>query len=91
MIRGVRNGPSPATNVLLARFLLPKGRHYLSVGGPAFRAGGEFRALTEDAVRQAKTQDLQRAVAALQVNPVVLSEPAAVSFSHASTRRTTCS
>jgi hypothetical protein len=53
-------------------------------GGEAeVQAAGEFRALTEDAVRQAKTQDLQRAVAALQVNPVVLSEPEAVSFSRA--------
>lgn len=47
------------------------------------RAAGEFRALTEDAVRRAKTEDLQRAVAALQANPVVLSEPEAVSFSRA--------
>jgi Domain of unknown function (DUF2017) len=47
------------------------------------RAAGEFRALTEDAVRRSKTQDLQRAVAALQVNPVVLTEPEAVSFSRA--------
>lgn len=52
-------------------------------GGAADRAAGEFRALTEDAVRRAKTQDLQRAVAALQANPVVLSEPEAVSFSRA--------
>ncbi|MDI3330461.1 MAG: DUF2017 family protein [Micrococcus sp.] len=51
--------------------------------GTADRAAGEFRALTEDAVRRAKTQDLQRAVAALQANPVVLSEPEAVSFSRA--------
>ncbi|HRO29551.1 DUF2017 family protein [Citricoccus sp.] len=51
--------------------------------GAADRAAGEFRALTEDAVRRSKTQDLQRAVAALQANPVVLTEPEAVSFSRA--------
>ncbi|MCY1159607.1 MAG: hypothetical protein MOP51_2632 [Citricoccus sp.] len=52
-------------------------------GDAADRAAGEFRALTEDAVRRSKTQDLQRAVAALQANPVVLTEPEAVSFSRA--------
>jgi hypothetical protein len=52
-------------------------------GEAADRAAGEFRALTEDAVRRSKTQDLQRAVAALQANPVVLTEPEAVSFSRA--------
>lgn len=86
-------GPGPGTTAVphrrapadpaLAR-LLPDG-----VAGGAEddaatrRAAGEFRALTEDAVRRAKTEDLERAVAALQANPVVLSEPEAVSFSRA--------
>jgi hypothetical protein len=74
--------PAPA-DPALAR-LLPDGvvaDH--GDGGTSDRAAGEFRALTEDAVRRAKTQDLQRAVAALQANPVVLSEPEAVAFSRA--------
>lgn len=64
----------------LAR-LLPPGVHGDSADEQA--AAGEFRALTEDTVRQSKTVDLQRAVAALQVNPVVLDEPDAVAFSRA--------
>lgn len=71
--------PAPA-DPALAR-LLPAG-----VAGDdeaAEHAAGEFRALTEDAVRRSKTEDLQRAVAALQSSPVVLSEPEAVSFSRA--------
>jgi hypothetical protein len=60
----------------LAR-LLPPGVH----GDDT--AAGEFRALTEDGVRRAKTADLQRAVAALQANPVVLDEENAVAFSRA--------
>jgi Domain of unknown function (DUF2017) len=74
--------PAP-TDPALAR-LLPDGVvSEPGDDGTADRAAGEFRALTEDAVRRAKTQDLQRAVAALQANPVVLSEPEAVSFSRA--------
>lgn len=71
--------PAPA-DPALAR-LLPAG-----VAGDdeaAERAAGQFRALTEDAVRRSKTEDLQRAVAALQSSPVVLSEPQAVSFGRA--------
>ncbi len=64
----------------LAR-LLPPGVHGDSAREQA--AAGEFRALTEDAVRRSKTADLQRAVAALQVNPVVLDEAEAVAFSRA--------
>lgn len=64
----------------LAR-LLPPGVHGDSADEQA--AAGEFRALTEDSVRQSKTADLQRAVAALQVNPVVLEEPDAVAFGRA--------
>ncbi|MEO9246602.1 DUF2017 family protein [Citricoccus nitrophenolicus] len=64
----------------LAR-LLPPGVHGDSPAEQA--AAGEFRALTEDSVRRSKTADLQRAVAALQVNPLVLDEANAVSFSRA--------
>ncbi|MFC7402724.1 DUF2017 family protein [Citricoccus sp. GCM10030269] len=46
-------------------------------------AAAEFRAMTEDGVRRAKTADLQRAVAALQIDPVVLDEQNAVAFSRA--------
>jgi hypothetical protein len=72
--------PAPA-DPALAR-LLPDGVVDVD-GGTAGQAAGEFRALTEDAVRRAKTQDLQRAVAALQAGHVVLTEPEAVSFSRA--------
>jgi hypothetical protein len=82
-------GPTPApyrpapADPALAR-LLPDGVVGDHGGdGTSDQAAGEFRALTEDAVRRAKTQDLQRAVAALQASPVVLSEPEAVSFSRA--------
>jgi len=68
----VRTPEDPA----LAR-LLPSG-----VEGDE-EAAAEFRALTEEAVRRSKTEDLQRAVAALQANPVVLSEAEAVSFGRA--------
>ncbi|REE02691.1 DUF2017 domain-containing protein [Citricoccus nitrophenolicus] len=64
----------------LAR-LLPPGVHGDTPAEQA--AAGEFRALTEDGVRRAKTADLQRAVAALQVNPVVLDEEHAIAFSRA--------
>ncbi|WP_313815955.1 DUF2017 family protein [Citricoccus sp.] len=64
----------------LAR-LLPPGVHGDTAAEQA--AAGEFRALTEDGVRRAKTADLQRAVAALQVNPVVLDEEHAIAFSRA--------
>ncbi|WP_413543217.1 DUF2017 family protein [Citricoccus nitrophenolicus] len=64
----------------LAR-LLPPGVHGDTPAEQA--AAGEFRALTEDSVRRSKTADLQRAVAALQVNPLVLEEAEAVSFSRA--------
>lgn len=64
----------------LAR-LLPPGVHGETAAEQA--AAGEFRALTEDSVRQSKTADLQRAVAALQVNPLVLDEANAVAFSRA--------
>ncbi len=89
---GAAPGPGPGptaapyraapTDPALAR-LLPDGVVGDGDGGAAGQAAGEFRALTEDAVRRAKTQDLQRAVAALQANPVVLSEAEAVSFSRA--------
>lgn len=46
-------------------------------------AAGAFRAATEDAVRSAKTADLQRAAAALQSSLIVLDESSAVSFSRA--------
>ncbi|MGM7670052.1 DUF2017 family protein [Microbacterium sp. A93] len=64
----------------LAR-LLPPGVHGDTADEQA--AAGEFRALTEDSVRRSKTADLQRAVAALQVNPLVLDEENAVAFSRA--------
>lgn len=64
----------------LAR-LLPPGVHGDTPTEQA--AAGEFRALTEDGVRRTKTADLQRAVAALQVNPVVLDEGHAIAFSRA--------
>ncbi|VXB17644.1 DUF2017 family protein [Citricoccus sp. K5] len=64
----------------LAR-LLPPGVHGDTPAEQA--AAGEFRALTEDGVRRSKTADLQRAVAALQVNPVVLDEEHAIAFSRA--------
>lgn len=47
------------------------------------QAAGAFRAATEDAIRSAKTADLQRAAAALQLSLIVLDEPSAVSFSRA--------
>lgn len=87
---GAGVGPSdPQTTALhresprdeaLAR-LLPPGVHGDTAAEQA--AAGEFRALTEDSVRRAKTADLQRALAALQVNPLVLDEPNAVVFSRA--------
>jgi hypothetical protein len=64
----------------LAR-LLPPGVHGDTAAEQA--AAAEFRALTEDGVRRAKTADLQRSVAALQVNPVVLDEEHAIAFSRA--------
>lgn len=47
------------------------------------QAAGVFRAATEDAVRAAKTADLQRAAASLQSSLIVLDEPGAVGFSRA--------
>jgi hypothetical protein len=39
-------GVTPARSVGLATWLLPKGRHYITVAGPHFRDGGEFASLT---------------------------------------------
>lgn len=39
-------GNEPPAQIPIGRFLLPHGRRYLTVGGPGFRPGGEFRALT---------------------------------------------
>lgn len=46
-------------------------------------AAAEFRGLTEDTVRETKSQDLRRAVAALQTTPVILDEASAVAFARA--------
>lgn len=72
------NGPTRAapTDPAVAR-LLPSGVR------DDDQAAGAFRAATEDAVRSAKTADLQRAAAALQSSLIVLDESSAVSFSRA--------
>lgn len=55
----------------------------LPAGMEAGAGAEEFRAATEDSLRAAKTEDLQRAVAALQKDHVLLSQDEAVGFSRA--------
>lgn len=45
-------GSEPSKTIPLNTFLLPRGRHHLTVAGPHFRAGGIFHALTLRALEQ---------------------------------------